>query len=88
MNRERRKEIKQVNNKIETIITNLEECKSDIESIQMDEEWAFDSLPEGFQEGIRGDDMQNAIDEMEDSIDKIDNIIKQLNDIKASLSIL
>ena len=54
----------------------------------MDEEFAFDNLPEGFQNGLKGDEMQEAIDEMEDSMEAIDDIIKELENIKSNLSIL
>lgn len=88
MNKERRTQIKTNNKRLDLVIDLLNTYKSELESIQMDEEFAFDNLPEGFQNGIRGDEMQEAIDEMEDGMETIDNIIKELEDIKSSLAIL
>ena len=88
MNKDRRAKIKTSNRRLDLVTEILNTYKSELESIQMDEEFAFDNLPEGFQNGIRGDEMQEAIDEMEDSMETIDNIIKELEDIKSSLAIL
>lgn len=88
MNKDRRAKIKTSNRRLDLVTEILNTYKSELESIQMDEEFAFDNLPEGFQNGIHGDEMQEAIDEMEDSMETIDNIIKELEDIKSSLAIL
>lgn len=88
MNKERRSEIKKASKRIDLVVELLEEYKSDIEIIQMDEEEAYDNLPEGFQNGLKGDAIQEAIDEMEDAIDEINTVIKTIENIKTSLSIL
>ncbi len=88
MNKERRSEIKKANNKLKLVTELLESYKNSIEDIQMDEEFAFDNLPESFQDGLKGDAMQDAIDELEDTVDKINNMIKEIEDIKDSLSVL
>ena len=88
MNKERRSQIKKSNKRLDLIIDLLTTYKSELESIQMDEEFAFDNLPESFQNGIRGDEMQDAIDEIEDAIDEIDDIMKKIEDIKDNLLIL
>lgn len=88
MNKERRAKIKTNNKRLDLVTDLLNTYKSELESIQMDEEFAFDNLPEGFQNGLKGDEMQEAIDEMEDSMEAIDDIIKELENIKSNLSIL
>lgn len=88
MNKERRAQIKTNNKRLDLVIDLLNTYKNELESVQMEESDAFDNLPEGFQNGIRGDEMQDAIDEMEDSIETIDNIVKELEEVKSSLSIL
>ena len=88
MNKEKRGRIKEVNTKISMVMDLLQQCKSEIESVQMDEEFDFDNLPEGFQEGIRGSSMQDAIDEMEDGVGKIEDIMSDLETIKTNLAIL
>ena len=88
MNKERRQKIKTNNRKLDLITDLLKTYKSELESIQMDEEFAFDNLPEGFQNGLRGDEMQEAIDEMEDCINEIDKMMETLEEIKSDLTIL
>ena len=88
MNKERRTQIKTNNKRLDLVTDVLNTYKSELESIQMDEEFAFDNLPEGFQNGIRGDEMQDAIDEMEDAMETIDKIIKELEEVKSNLTIL
>lgn len=88
MNKERRTQIKTNNKRLDLVTDVLNSYKSELESIQMDEEFAYDNLPEGFQNGIRGDEMQDAIDEMEDAMEAIDKIIKELEEIKTNLTVL
>lgn len=96
MNNERRKEIKAVITKMksaQTIINDvLDSINSKIQSIQMDEEFAFDSLPESFQDGIRGDAMQEAIETLESSSEELEDlketIEKKLEEIRLDLIIL
>lgn len=88
MNNERRGQIKKNNKRVDLIVDLLTTYKSELESIQMDEEFAFDNLPEGFQNGIRGDEMQDAIDEIEEAVDAIDKMIGEITEIKTNLSIL
>ena len=88
MNKIKRTKLKTANYKISMAIEMLKESQSEIEDVQMDEEFDFDNLPEGFQEGIRGSNMQDAIDEMDDSTSEIESIIKKLEEIKNNLAIL
>lgn len=88
MNKEKRKAIKENNKKIEFVIDILNKYKEEIELIQSDEEEAYNNLPEGFQDGLRGQDMQDAIDEIEEMIDEIEDIIERLSEVKNNLSVL
>lgn len=85
MNRERRSEIKKNNKKIDDIIDILYEYKSDLETIQEDEEYAYDNMPEGLQNSERGESMQEAIDIIYENLDKINDIMGKLEDIKSNL---
>lgn len=55
MNKDRRRSI-------ERIVDKLNEIQADLTSIRGDEEEAYDNLPEGIQSSERGDSMQEAID--------------------------
>lgn len=71
MNREQRKEIKE-------LIKQLEVVKDKIDSIRDDEEDKFDNLSEGLQATMRGQDMEDAISNMEDAIDNIAEAVANL----------
>ncbi len=96
MNDERRKKVKAVITKMkstQTIINDvLDSLNFKIQSIQTDEEFAFDNLPESFQSGITGDTMQDNIDILESASNELEvlkeDIKKRLEEIKNNLIIL
>ena len=61
--------------RLEDVTAQLEEAKKELEDIINDEQDAYDSLPEGFQSGTRGDKMLEYIGLMEDAVDKIESAI-------------
>lgn len=87
MNNQRRKELKNIVATIENICTvNIEELegiKSDIEMVLMDEEMAFESMPENLQYSMRGEASQEAQDNMNEAIDLIDEFISNYEDYEA-----
>ena len=74
MNKERRKSI-------ERIVDKLNEIQADLTSIRGDEEEAYDNLPEGIQSSERGDSMQEAIDAMDDADGSLQEAIDYLTEI-------
>lgn len=85
MNNQRRKELNNIAATMENIfipvdIEQLEGIKSDIEMVLMDEEMAFDSMPEGLQYSMRGETSQEAQDNMNEAIDAIDEFISEYED--------
>lgn len=66
MNKARRKELEMISEQLDT-------CKAEIETLMEDEQNAYDSLPESFQNGEKGEAMQNAIDQMSEAIDNVQN---------------
>ena len=74
MNKERRKSI-------ERIVDKLNEIQADLTCVRNDEEEAYDNLPEGFQSSERGDSMQEAIDAMDDADGSLQNAIDCLTEI-------
>ena len=85
MNNQRRRELASVANEIACLndVTDfgvLESIKSDIEMILMDEEMAFESMPENLQYSYRGEMSQEAQDNMNEAIDAIDEFISEYED--------
>jgi len=85
MNNQRRKELNNIAVAMENVsmpvdIEQLEGIKSDIEMVLMDEEMAFDSMPENLQYSMRGEASQEAQDNMNEAIDAIDEFISDYQD--------
>ena len=89
MNNQRRKELANIIDAMETIlmpldIEDLEGIKSDIEMVLMDEEMAFESMPENLQYSMRGEASQEAQDNMNEAIDLIDEFISDYEDYETN----
>lgn len=85
MNKQRRRELANIVSAMENVSTpidieELEGIKSDIEMVLMDEEMAFDNMPEGLQYSMRGEASQEAQDNMNEAIDAIDEFISDYED--------
>ena len=74
MNRARRNEIKDV-------IDQLKYAIEQLELIASDEQDSFDNLPGSFQEGERGDQMQENVNDLESSSEAIGTVVCWLTDI-------
>ena len=75
MNDKRRKQIGK-------IIDELERLKTSAELIKEDEQEAFDSLPEQFQAGLRGEASERAIDSLESALDELEECISYLREVQ------
>ena len=74
MNKERRK-------RIDEVIDTLSEVQSIIRDVRGDEQDAFCNLPEGIQNGERGEQMIKCIETLEEQDSALDDIIIYLTDI-------
>lgn len=74
MNKQRRAEIKD-------IIETLESAKEDLEMVAEDERYSFDNLPEGLQCSERGEAMEENADNLEEASSNIDDIIELLEGV-------
>lgn len=85
MNNQRRRELANIITSVESMrvpvdIEELEGIKSDIEMVLMDEEMAFENMPENLQGSYRGEMSQEAQDNMNEAIDLIDEFISDYED--------
>ena len=85
MNNQRRRELMNIITTMESVCTpmdiaDLEGIKTDIEFVLMDEEMAFESMPENLQGSYRGEMSQEAQDNMNEAIDLIDEFISDYGD--------
>lgn len=74
MNNTRRTEIKKCVDVLQTILV-------DLESIKSDEEYAFDSMPEGLQSSDRGMNSEESIELLDNAIELLEGCIDNLSDI-------
>lgn len=89
MNNQRRRELANIITTMESVcmpvdIADLEGIKSDIEFVLMDEEMAFESMPENLQGSYRGEMSQEAQDNMNEAIDLIDEFISDYEDYETN----
>jgi hypothetical protein len=77
MNKERRNRIENIINGIDYKIDKdrAKEIKNEIRDIQLDEQIAFDNMPEGLQSSERGETSEESIDLMDTAIDMIDEFL-------------
>lgn len=71
MNKQRRKELKDV-------IDTINEMKSKINYLASEEEMAFDNLSEGLQQSWMGEELEENAEYLFESIDKIDELLEYL----------
>lgn len=59
----------------------IEDIRNQLNDVLVDEENAFDSMPEGLQASERGMNSEESIDLMYDIKDKLEQCIENINDI-------
>lgn len=74
MNKQRLGEIKK-------IIDNVNECKDDLDDVMIDEQIAFDNMPENLQLSSNGERSEEAIDILDNAVEKLDEVVELLNTI-------
>lgn len=82
MNNDRRKAIQDIIESLHKdtasqseLVTHLTTQKDGIESLRDEEQDYFDNMPEGFQQGARGDAAQEAIEAFETALSELDDAI-------------
>jgi len=73
MNKERRKQLAD-------IVEQLESLKSELEEVKEQEESAFENMPESLQESDRGQRMQEVIDILDNAFSSIEEAIDGLTE--------
>lgn len=74
MNKQRRK-------KLEEALNLIDQAKDILEEVKDEEQDAFDNLPENFQNGERGEEMQNYIEMLDEAygyLDDANSVIEQV----------
>lgn len=66
MNKQRRKEIDKLRERIQVLGGQVADLRGDVESIRDEEQEVLDNMPENFQEGEWGEQVQAAIDALDE----------------------
>ena len=74
MNKEQRERLSQILDALNTAL-------NDIDEIKCEEEEKYDNLPENFQDGEKGEAIQDGISSLEDAYSYLDDAISSLNDL-------
>ncbi len=67
--------------RIDKALILLEQAKDIIYDVMNEEDISFNSLSEGLQQTMRGEQMEENINEMEEVIDKLDESVDSLKNI-------
>ena len=74
MNKQRRK-------KIEELIEWLTDIRSELNELSLDEQAAYDAMPQSIQNSERGEKMQGNCECLEESLDDIDRLVDALTGV-------
>lgn len=74
MNKQRRKEIT-------NIMTELRAIKSKLNRVLLEEQMAFDNMPENLQYSMRGETSQEAIESIEGAVDSFESAVESLQEV-------
>lgn len=80
MNNVRRKEIKEVVERIYKVQSMIDDIKNDLECIKDEEDDYRDNIPENLQESDRYYSSEEASENLEDAIDELDTILGEIED--------
>jgi uncharacterized protein Yka (UPF0111/DUF47 family) len=85
MNNDRRKDIKQLLDKIDKLTTPLDELRDNVENARIwtqqiidEEEEAIANLPDNVQESDRANDMRKAVEQLEQARDDLEELYEKL----------
>lgn len=74
MNKARRKWLEDIYNRLEVL-------KDELENLSVEEQEAFDNLPESLQDSERGDAMEENVSDIDDAASSIEEIMDTIQDI-------
>jgi len=87
MNAQRRKALADLMDRLTPLAATITDIKDALETIRDEEQESFDNMPEGLQQGDRGQAMEEAISTLDSAIDDlenfdIDNIVSSIDEAR------
>ena len=81
MNKSRRNKLARISGRLEAVKVEIEDITAELKNVLIDEENAFESMPEGLQASERGMNSEESIDLMYDIEDCLKKSIEDIDDI-------
>ena len=72
MNKQRRKVLRDICERLDAI-------RDEVEGVKDEEEAAYDNLPDGLRDGIRGTIMAENVDSLQDAIDGLNDVYDKID---------
>ena len=77
MNKARRKVLRDICERLESI-------RDEVEGVKDEEEAAYDNLPDGLRDGVQGTIMAENVDSLQDAIDGLEEVYDKIDTAAAS----
>ena len=81
MNNKTRTQLRKISKEMDTLLAKIEDLKTDLESIQEDEQDKYDNMPEQLQDTDNGCRMYEGIEQLEDLVSRLDSLVSELEDV-------
>lgn len=65
--------------RIEKLLEQISDIKAEVESIRDEEQGKFDNMPENFQQGEKGQRLEEVVGNLDDAITDIESLEQNLN---------
>lgn len=83
MNAQRRKALADIMDRISNLADERDDIKGALETLRDEEQESFDNMPEGLQQGDKGQAMEEAINALDDAISSLEDF--NADDINSSI---
>lgn len=85
MNKQRRKEIQAIRDKLEDLTSKIAELRDGIDTIKDDEQEYYDNMPESLQSSDRGTAAEEAVSHLDTALEALDEIANQASEATEAL---
>lgn len=85
MNAKTRRLMAKMSTRLESIVSSIEELKTELEYIQEEEQEKYDNLPESLQETEMGNRLYESAETIEEIVNRLSDSIDELYDISSDI---
>lgn len=85
MNNKTRTQLRKISNQLDVILSTIEDYKSQLETIQEEEQEKYDNMPEQLQETENGCRMYECIENLEEIVSRLDDIMTEIEGLSCDV---